>query len=84
MPVGMWKAIRYRVAEARTAGVATSRRAELRAMTVSAASRVRALLRPPSDIIRGTNIAVVRLGADGSVMFMRIGVLAESMVGSEG
>ncbi len=80
----MWKAIRYRVAEARTAGVATSRRAELRAMTVSAASRVRALLRPPSDIIRGTNIAVVRLGADGSVMFMRIGVLAESMVGSEG
>ncbi len=84
MPVGMWKAIRYRVAEARTAGVATSRRAELRAMTVSAASRVRALLRPPSDIIRGTNIAVVRLGADGSVMFMRIWVLAASIVGLEG
>ena len=84
MPVGMWKAIRYRVAEAGTAGVVASRRAELRAMTVSAASRVRALLRPPSDIIRGTNIAVVRLGADGSVMFMRIWVLAASIVGLEG
>ena len=84
MPVGRWKAIRYRVAEAGTAGVATSRRAELRAMTVSAAIRVRALLRPPSDIIRGTNIAVVRLGADGSVMFMRIWVLAASIVGLEG
>ena len=84
MPVGMWKAIRYRVAEAGTAGVATSRRAELRAMTVSAAIRVRALLRPPSDIIRGTNIAVVRLGADGSVMFMRIWVVAASIVGLEG
>ena len=84
MPVGMWKAIRYRVAEAGTAGVATSRRAELRAMTVSAAIRVRALLRPPSDIIRGTNIAVVRLGADGSVMFMRIWVVAASMVDPEG
>ena len=84
MPVGMWKAIRYRVAEAGTAGVVASRRAELRAMTVSAASRVRALLRPPSVITRGTNIAGVRLGADGSVVFMRIGVLAASMVGSEG
>ena len=84
MPVGMWKAIRYRVAEAGTAGVATSRRAELRAMTVSAAIRVRALLRPPSDIIRGTNIAVARLGADGSVMFMRIWVVAASIVGLEG
>jgi hypothetical protein len=84
MPVGMWKAIRYRVAEARTAGVATSRRAELRVMTVNAASRVRAVLRPPSVITRGTNIAAVRLGAEGSAVFMRMCVLAASMVGSEG
>jgi hypothetical protein len=84
MPVGMWKAIRYRVAEAGTAGVATSRRAALRVMTVSAASRVRAWLRPPSVITRGTNIAGARLGADGSAVFMRIWGLAASMVGSEG
>ena len=84
MPVGMWKAIRYRVAEAGAAGVATSRRAELRVMTVSAASRIRALLRPPSVITRGTNIAGVRRGAVGSVVFMRIWGLAASMVGPEG
>lgn len=83
MPVGMWKAIRYRAAEEGTAEVTASRRAELRAMTVSAASRVRASLRPPSDIIRGTNTAVVRLGADGRVMFMQICVLAASTLGPE-
>lgn len=80
MPVGMWKAIRYRVAEAGTAGVATSRRAELRVMTVSAAIRARALLRPPRVMTRGTNIAGVRHEADGSAVFMRIWVLAASMV----
>lgn len=84
MPVGMWKAIRYRVAEVRTAGVAISRRAELQAMTVNAASRVRALLRPPRVMTRGTNVTAARLGADGSVVFMRICVLAASMVSSEG
>ena len=84
MPVGMWKAIRYRVAEARTAGVVASRRAAPRAMTVSAANRVRALLRPPRVITRGTNVTGVRRGADGSAVFIRIWVLAASMVGSEG
>jgi hypothetical protein len=53
-------------------------------MTVSAASRVRALLRPPRVIIRGTNIAGMRRGADVSVVFIRIWVLAASMVSVEG